>query len=77
MDMRHVKPAPGRKVREPRTRLHLPEAGKEVAWTPYWARRLNDGDIILVTPEAQAPAAETQKPSRRRNSGNSQDTVKA
>jgi hypothetical protein len=44
-----VKPAPGRKVRHPLTRQHIPEAGIEVSETDtYWARRIADGDVVEV-----------------------------
>jgi hypothetical protein len=41
-----VKPAPGVKVRDPRSKLHLPEGGKEVPATTYWLRRLAAGDVV-------------------------------
>lgn len=48
-----VKPAPGKKVRHPESKLHLPEEGIEVSSSDtYWARRLLDGDVVLVTPLA-------------------------
>ena len=51
-----VKPAPGLKVRHPETRQHIPDEGIEVPETDtYWARRLMDGDVVLVTPPAAAP----------------------
>jgi hypothetical protein len=44
-----VKPAPGLKVRDPLTRQHIPETGVEVSDTDtFWARRLADGDVVLV-----------------------------
>ncbi len=52
-----VKPAPGLKVRDPRSRLHIPETGLEVPDTDtYWARRLADGDIVEVKPAIVAKA---------------------
>jgi hypothetical protein len=59
-----VKPAPGMKVRDPRSRLVVPELGLEVsASDSYWARRLADGDVVEVKPEAPAAAqpAEARK----------------
>lgn len=55
-----IKPAPGLRIRDPRSRLHIPEAGVEVSDTDtYWARRLVDGDVVLV--EARpAPVATTK-----------------
>lgn len=43
-----VKPAPGRNVRDPVSKQHLPEAGREVPETTYWLRRLACGDVVLV-----------------------------
>lgn len=43
-----LKPAPGRKVRDPVTRLHLPDSGKRVQISTYWTRRLADGDVVEV-----------------------------
>ena len=49
MNMRiHIRPAPGRVVRNEQRQL-LPEAGKEVESSPFWSRRLADGDVLLVT----------------------------
>jgi hypothetical protein len=43
--------APGRKVRDPISRLPIPAAGVEVSETDtYWARRLADGDVVIVAP---------------------------
>lgn len=53
-----VKPAPGLKVRDPQSMQHIPEAGLEVADTdPFWARRLRDGDVVVVNPIQAAKAA--------------------
>lgn len=44
-----VKPAKGLKIRNPRTKFHIPESGIEVPDTDvYWLRRLADGDVIRV-----------------------------
>jgi hypothetical protein len=44
-----IKPAPGIKVRDPNSKLHIPETGVEVSATDtYWARRLADGDVVEV-----------------------------
>jgi hypothetical protein len=44
-----IKPAPGIKVRDPNSKLHIPETGVEVSATDtYWARRLIDGDVVEV-----------------------------
>jgi hypothetical protein len=55
-----VKPAEGIKVRDPISKLHLPETGAEKPDSMYWRRRLIAGDVVLVEeakPEA-APAAQ-------------------
>ncbi|MEJ1358346.1 MAG: DUF2635 domain-containing protein [Candidatus Sedimenticola sp. (ex Thyasira tokunagai)] len=43
-----VKPAPKRQVRNPRSGEHLDKAGETVPRTPYWLRRLKDGDVVKV-----------------------------
>jgi hypothetical protein len=45
------KPAPGRLVRDPLTKIAMPEAGANVPDDGgYWSRRLRDGDIVLAEP---------------------------
>ena len=44
-----VLPAPGRKVRDPITKKHLPAGGKEVPESTYWIRRIRCGDVVLPT----------------------------
>ena len=52
-----VKPAPGLSVRNPETKLLLPEEGIDVPDDSIlWTKILNDGDVVLVTGKA-APAA--------------------
>lgn len=51
-----VKPAPGIKVRDPVSRLHLPEEGREVPENTFWIRRLQSGDVIKVEPQQPAKA---------------------
>ena len=46
-----VIPAEGRNVRDPITKKHLPETGKEVPQTTYWERRIASGDVLVL--EAQ------------------------
>lgn len=42
-----VKPAPGCKVRRPESGFEpIPESGCWVSWSPYYQRRLIDGDIV-------------------------------
>lgn len=52
-----IKPAPGLVVRDPVSRLPLPESGREVPDTDtYWYRRIADGDVVISEPPS-APAA--------------------
>ncbi len=53
-----VKPAPGLKVRDPVSLLHLPEDGKEVPESSYWYRRLRSGDVFLASPPALTPESD-------------------
>jgi hypothetical protein len=48
-----VKPTrPGLIVRDPKTKLALPETGKYVPDISYWWRRLNDGSIVkTISPD--------------------------
>lgn len=49
-----VKPRAGLKVRDPITKQHLPETGAKVPASPYWLRRLEAGDVFVVSkPVAQ------------------------
>ncbi|ECM9891611.1 DUF2635 domain-containing protein [Salmonella enterica subsp. enterica serovar Montevideo] len=50
-----IKPAPGRAVRDPDTLEFLKPDGEEKPFTPYWCRRLDDGDVIESDP-AEPPA---------------------
>ena len=53
-----VKPAPGRTVRDPRTMLLLPAAGRDVnIGDPFWARRIRDGDVTVEAPAAATTSA--------------------
>lgn len=45
-----VKPAEGRQVRDPVSKQHLPESGREVPETTFWVRRLACGDVVVVQP---------------------------
>lgn len=57
LDRRTVKPAhPDATIPDPDHRSKLPADGLEVTWSPYWARLLRRGDVIVVEPEAAAPA---------------------
>jgi Protein of unknown function (DUF2635) len=39
------------RVRDPELRDLIPDEGREVNESPYWTRRLRDGDVILVSPK--------------------------
>ncbi|EEU9261757.1 DUF2635 domain-containing protein [Escherichia coli] len=55
-----IKPAPGCLIRDPDTMNPLSQDGEEKPFTPFWCRRLNDGDVIVVDKTAEpAPAATT------------------
>lgn len=41
----HLTPKRGLVVRDPLTGLQLPAEGAEVSMTPYWLRRMADGDV--------------------------------
>lgn len=63
-----IKPAPGRMVRDPDTLEFLQPGGEEKPFTPYWCRRLDDGDVIEFNPNeaptslnAVAAAADVEK----------------
>lgn len=43
-----VKPNPGIKIRDPHTKTFLPVDGTNVEETPFWLRRLRDGDVTIV-----------------------------
>jgi hypothetical protein len=50
-----VMPAPGLKVRDPRTKRTIPDEGIEVPDTDsFWLRRLADGDVVEFIPAEKA-----------------------
>lgn len=58
-----VKPAEGRKVRNPISKQHLPAAGAEVPESTFWIRRLRDGDVVRAEPpKAVEPAPKAVEP---------------
>jgi len=50
----HVKPAEGRTVPDPERRDVLPAEGRKVVRTPYWVRRIEDKDVVVVAAEKPA-----------------------
>lgn len=52
-----VYPVPNRCVRDPVTNIPVEETGLDVGdFSPFWLRRLRDGDVSKLTPEQQAQA---------------------
>lgn len=57
-----IKPAPGKAIRNPASRLLIPETGLEVTeHDTYWARRLADGDVVEVKPTVSSTKATAPK----------------
>lgn len=48
-----IKPAPGRLIRDPDTMRPLAQEGEEKPFTPFWCRRLDDGDVIQAEKAAE------------------------
>lgn len=56
-----IKPAPGCLIRDPDTMKPLALEGEEKPFTPFWCRRLDDGDVVVVEKAAEvAPATTTE-----------------
>ncbi len=52
-----IKPEPGRLIRDPDTMRPLAQEGEKKPLTPFWCRRLDDGDVIQAEKAAEeAPA---------------------
>lgn len=52
MNRLNVKPvSPGVSCAHPETGEPLPAGGLAVPRSPYWLRRLKDGDVTLATPD--------------------------
>jgi len=45
-----MKPAPGLAIRDPDLMDLIPADGRDVPESPYWVRRLRDGDVTLAAP---------------------------
>jgi len=64
MSRKTVHPAEGRQVRDPETGQAIPAGGATVRWSPFWQRRLDDGDLSSVTePASPAPGKPARKES--------------
>jgi len=55
-----VRPASGLKIRDPETGHYLPETGQIVPRTPFWLRRLKDGDVVECAAIIGTATAETE-----------------
>lgn len=57
-----IKPAPGKTIRDPLSRLVISELGIEVAeHDTYWIRRLADGDVVEAKPAPKPKTAPSAK----------------
>lgn len=66
MQIAHLKPGPGRRVRDPRRGFAvMPEGGYAMPLDDYARRRLADGDLVRVRPPRPAAEAPVQKPKRK------------
>ncbi|MCY1524134.1 hypothetical protein D9M68_590570 [compost metagenome] len=59
----HIKPAPGRRVRQP-DGAWLPDEGLPLGLTSYWRRRRDDGDIVIGEPAKPKSTRKTQRGER-------------
>lgn len=48
MSTMFIKPAPGKRCKDPKTMELVPERGRNVPRNGYWIRRLKDGDCVLA-----------------------------
>jgi hypothetical protein len=60
-----IQPAQGLKVRDPKTKQHLPASGAEVEKSSYWIRRLSVGDVHLMKETASNAVAEEKKTTKK------------
>lgn len=54
MPSTYLVPAPGRTVRDPKSLEALPAEGRAVEVTPFWKRRLAEGDVVEGKPARAA-----------------------
>jgi Protein of unknown function (DUF2635) len=58
----YIKPAPGIQTRDPVTLTLLPEEGMEVSdYDIFWNQRVDQGDVIKVSPPVSAGAQLTNR----------------
>lgn len=73
MDKLYIKPAPGRAVRDPVTQQLLTADGEQKPRTPFWLRRLADGDVVVVTHgSGEAPPGTAAEPAPKKTRKNSE-----
>lgn len=70
----YVAPAPGKILRDPQTNIAIPQAGKGVLKSPYWTRRLQCGDAILLS-EGDAPTKTKADPVQKKATGKKDSTA--
>lgn len=56
-----LKPSAGLLVRDPVTGLHLAADGEEKVLTPYWLRRMADGDVVEASLDATPVPSKSKK----------------
>ncbi len=59
-----VYPVAGRLVRHPETGEPVPAAGAAVPRSPFWLRRLRDGDVTTARPAETSAGKESAKESK-------------
>jgi hypothetical protein len=56
-----IKPVPGKRVRDPDTKRVIPTEGLEVTESPYWVRRIQDGDVVRADGRLPSHEKDTKK----------------
>lgn len=46
-------PSEGKKLRDPVTKLHIPSEGALVSKSPFWIRRVQEGDGAFAEPKTE------------------------
>lgn len=67
METKVLKPAKGIKIRDPRTKDHLPEEGRLTEMSVYWRRRIQDGTVTVIesVEEKQTAIPQEEKKSKK------------
>lgn len=58
----NVKPAEGLLVRDPITKMRIPEEGARVAYSSYWVRQAAQGAVVLELTPDRVPLEEQGPP---------------